>query len=347
MQDCTKLQKEAFQCGPEEMVVNHKHNFWSCKEKTNLSSWHPFMCYVTDNSPFLGRHFLAAPDPITDANKFSKVTEHSVYQFPTESSVDPEVDAASYHVGSRLQILVNNQSAAHLRLPVNTPGTHFCARTEPVRFLKSSKTNCLRELTAENCDGEQMSGEKYVDQFVSTSAHGVEKANTTVRYLCLSRRGENFVRIVKQDNRKINYGDPRYDPNNFTNCDILFLNSFFDPKSKICYNALLGIDYKFTWNGTNVTHANVTFRFADVPYMEFMENDTKAPKFYLSQKFSVSYEHAVKPPTLKVNSSSSNNTTSNSTRETLEVENEEIQLRSGNPGYIDGRPLIIGTLTSR
>lgn len=304
------------------------------------------MCYVTDNSPFLGRHFLPAPDHISDVNKFSKLTEHGVYQFPTESSVDPEVDAASYHLGARLQILVNNQSAEHLKLPVNTPGTHFCPLSKPVRFLKETKINCLTELTQENCDGEQMSGERYVDQFVSANAHGVEKANTSVRYLCLNTRGENFVRIMKRDNRKINYGDPHYEPNKFIDCDILFLNSFFDPKSRICYNALLALDYKFTWNGTNITHANVTFWFADVPYMDFMESDTKAPKMYLSQKFSVSFEHAVKAPILKPNSSS-NATISNSTKDEQMLDTDEIKLRSGNPGYLDGRPLIIGTLTTK
>jgi len=292
---------------------------------------------VTDNSPFLGQHFLTPPDQISDVNKFSKLTE-SVYQFPTESTVDPEVDALIYQVGAKINILAN-KTANHLLLPVNAPGTNFCPRDAPVRFLSSTKTNCLRELTPENCASDEISVDKYLEQIVSKTAHGAEKTNASVRYLCDTSKGEKYVRVQKQDNRKMSYGDES-SASRFIDCDSIFLTSFFEPRSRICYNALLRIDYIFTWNGTNITHVNATFKFADIPILEYKLDDTKAPKFYLSQQFTVKFEHVFVEKVV-------NETSNSSEPSNYDESSDALKWRSGNPGYIDGKPLILGTLTSR
>ncbi|XP_065343532.1 tectonic-1-like isoform X2 [Cloeon dipterum] len=330
--DCSASQKAAFQC-VTETEFNAKSNFWSCKEKSNLSSWHAFICYVTDNSPYLGRHFLTPPDHVTDYAKFSKLAEN-VYQFPSDSKVDLESNHLIYQFGSRLTLLPNNHSEEFLSMPDKIPGTNFCSRDKPIRYLKNRRTYCLRHLTAKSCEEHPVSIEKFLDKTLSKTVSSLEGMISTVNFLCMNKTSaRRFMRIMKRDSRELGYF-LNYDwRGEFTNCsETQFLSSFFDPRTKICYNSLLGVDYTIFWNGTNITSVETTFRLADIDVLEWRIKTS--PKFYLSQQFSVSFQHAE-------NTSSVSNETNSNFTEFAEI---AAGVRSGNPGYQDGNNLIVGNL---
>ncbi|XP_059483370.1 tectonic-1-like [Neocloeon triangulifer] len=336
--DCSVIQREAFECEQKE-TADSKHNFWSCREKTNLSSWHPFICYITDNSPFLGRHFLAPPEQINENNKFLKLAD-ATQQFANDHPAKAKVDPPVYKFGFKMKILPNNNSEDHFFLPTKVPGSNFCLLDKPVRFLINENTVCLRELSADSCANYPISVDKFLERVIGNTGQALETANITNNFMCLNKRGENFVRIQKRDNRVIDYYSKDGIKEKFEPCtDILFTNSFFDPRTGICYNALISAEYRITWNGTNITSVNATFKLADVSIKMYEKTDSKTPKFFLSQTFSFAFEH------WKANLHEMNES-QNSTNEVEEPKSNNLPKieRSGNPGYLDGKPLIIGTL---
>ena len=281
MQDCKLHDKESFQCleglgGGQQTPQDLDYN---CYYPGPFSpEWHSFLCYITNNNPYLGL-FFKNEKIIQEYQKYLSRVQRPKYSY--ENSV-LERDGVSfnlhYKVNRSTEMLLQSDNEL-TRGPLILPqpvSNGICISSIPVLFLKNFKHQCSLALSQQACENNPiLSYDSYIKDNDENSSEIIsaiisnlatlETVNATVNYLCL-KSALKFIKVNGLSKTAIKYMKDRWDTMEeyFEECDVSS-KPVYNSISKMCENVVLSVDYKFGWKGPNITMVNVEIIMGDVP----------------------------------------------------------------------------------
>lgn len=294
------------------------------------------MCVVMDNSPIKGTYYEYDSKPVPSPDQFpaSKLSENAIrpeYSFgQLLSATNDEVTRTQYTVGDRIQAAVANageysEEAADSAIPafrgfwqLPTNGVDGrCSESNPILFREAvvDSNTCIQETTNINtaCELRGFNARKYTSDLLIAKKHksGLDPLQ--------------YVNIIPGIIKKLN-SDGTY-----TEISGLVVNgtgvlpkTVYNTTTSICHNALVQAHYHVTYtpltSGSLPGSGTISSITVDAVLMDISGTGAKV----LEQEFLIDFVSDA-----AVASSSSNLPGYNTSR-------------SGNPGYITGRPVLAG-----
>ncbi len=222
-----------------------------------------------------------------------------------------------------------------LRMPMAGAGFAGRCALDKVRFLRDNNSSCVVHVDEDACDAKRspfLSARSFLRQekggggrpAVFASGKGDEEevfAQVRVRYHSTNRfnsKAEAEEQMVDSAERLLNaWSRDQSRDSNFVEASESG-NLRYDSSSAECRNVVVRVEYVVVWAGKNVVAVNADIHTADVKVGSSSDDDGRR----IWQLFSVTHAHT---------SAISSNSTS--------------PRKSGNPGYVRGRPLISGHLS--
>jgi tectonic-1/3 len=334
--ECSKQEVSNFETWSWDGCSNSSANDQAvrmCMSTTTLATVNPsfgireegpldgVMCVVKDNNPSKGFYFT---DPgVQPASLLSNIAVKPAHSFGHSAmTVTSESSRTKYTVGDRVQVAVldgNNAVPAFQGYwPLPTAGLDGrCTDANPVRFQEPVTSNtCIRETQdlVADCAAMGLNARRYTsDLLIVKNYQGPVKRLTPVsQYL-------NIVPGVVRDSANIIPGLT------INNTGVLPATSY-DTTTATCVNVLVSAHYHVHYNpstsGTETkdSGAEITSITVDAVLMNISGTGAKS----ILQEFLVDFRSTATPST------------------SLAQNNNYNKSRSGNPGYMVGRPVLAG-----
>ena len=298
-QDCSLEQKSSFSCtgGLEDGQKTERLVEENCKHHLSESlhsEWAYLLCYVIQNTPYLGQYFVTQKKVDTlAAFSDSLVYKKDCFDFRrrTVGEVSNNNVFAYYKYGSLIKVMdLNNEGVLgskprHFEMPANILYPNgVCIDSIPVRFLVNREAHCVRAISRNLCEkavNSPLSAESHIiaDSMIKTSSIsgflpvamdslGQNSVQTEQKFLCVSNGSDYIVFSNKVFRPNIPLNSEVLESElSLSNCsgsveDIL--KTSYDEKQEVCHNVLISVSYEFIWKGTDILNLTATYILADV-----------------------------------------------------------------------------------
>ena len=348
--NCTSEARQSFPClgGLQGGIDEGKIGERNCSRVATPfdSPFHSLLCIYKDNSPYLGEYY-DIPPKIETLSGYDHQTSKIVKKVPdyevTVKQGPSENDTEHYKYGVSVKTLYDRREGVlgKLSLPLHSL-TGGCV-TSPVRFLKNSKSVCTNPLSSQVCLGAKntlFDHQMYLMSFpgiantpnfaqVLAKNNFLDTVKTTVKYFTTDT-AENYVNKntdeesvdevddiddvfdkILNERKNIQFKE-NVENGNIREYEKLQENAHYDPEENACKNLVLEARYTFSWAGYQILGAQVDILLGNISLTNL------GADLAIRQHFQVEFVHVNKSAKVKKPS----------------------QLRSGNPGYIQGKPLI-------
>ena len=366
LKDCSDFENESANCIPGFFggATSERPFEFSCQASwPDARDWQPFLCVAINNSPFTGYFYnLTSPSLAQDSASFNSLARNKKresFTFMENEERRTTISSGLYTVGTSIKTAANAEDVNYVRATVGVlslPQTVFnglCSQDVPVRFLEQVSSRCVLELEESLCNSQSpWSALNYLMpiqldrptcvQPPSVLAQGrlnetggpPELATTDVRYYCTDIAAFVSAAAKESENSLTNNSSSlfessaqeRADPTRcaFDDGETLPPAPVFNKTTRLCTNVVVKVEYEFEWRDRRIdaVKARVTLGNVQIPAVKTntgLVTSTDAINT-LSQSFSVNFTHS---PLLN----SSN------------IREAPFQ-RSGNPGYLLGRPVL-------
>nr|XP_053647141.1 tectonic-2-like [Cherax quadricarinatus] len=282
--DCSSFDKTSFSClqgldggqSTDKIVDNN------CKyEKPYSPEWHDFLCFITENNPYLGLFYKPEPS-LHDFKKYlSRLKSHTYsYEDTTTRTQDQQQDPY-YVFGSHVEtvILTNNSVVRSILSLPQQILNGLCVNIIPIHFLEDFSYECSLALSSEVCTSEsRLSAATYLQKAngivrdpyegfpqVIGNLTNLQIINVSVEYTCLQ---DTYKFIKLQGFSIFAQGFPsqvgkkkEYESEECNENDIPFYNE----TSQMCENVVLSVEYNIGWRGPSISEVNAKIMIGTVP----------------------------------------------------------------------------------
>jgi len=340
--DCSSAEKSDFNQTANAGCLNEEetksHMCYDSSVQVNPSygmQTHPLdgvMCVVMDNSPIKGTYYqydsLSIPSPEQfPASKMSDKDIAPAYSFGAKG-LTPNVDTKrdQYTVGDRIQAAVVGAGGVdavpafkgYWQLPTRGVDGR-CSESNPILFRRAvvSSNKCIRETTniASSCALRGFDAGKYTSDLLIVKTHKkiVERLTPVSTYTKI------IPGVVKKLNADGSYTEIA---NLVVNGTGVLPETIYNTTTSTCQNALLKAHYHVTY--TPPTSGTGSGTIASITVDAVLMDIAGAGAKVIEQEFLVDF------------------ISDTDVTESLELNNNYNTSRSGNPGYITGRPVLAG-----
>jgi len=371
-QDCSDFETKSSTCIPGFFggATSEKPFEFSCQASwPDSRDWQPFLCVAINNSPFVG-YFYNVTDPSLsqDSLSFNTLAEkkkRETFAFLESEERQQPVSGGLYTAETTIKTAANSEDVTYARATLGVlslPQTVFnglCSQSAPVRFLEEVSSRCVLELEESLCNSQSpWSALNYLmpiklsrppcrlppavlaqGRLNDTVGGAPELASTEVRYICtdvteyVSMTTQNSQDLVTINSSSLFESNaPRnksLERCSFDDGESLPPSPVFNSTTRVCSNVVVKVEYEFKWHERRIdaVKASVTLGNVQIPPIKPKTSlaTSTASVNTISQSFSVKFLHS---PLL--NSSSVHT----------------LFQRSGNPGYLRGRPVLSRLLDS-
>lgn len=355
-QDCSDVENGSSTCIPGFFggATAEKPFQFSCQASwPDSTDWQPFLCVTINNNPLIGYFYnLTSPPLAQDSSGFNTLSakrKREAFTFSESEERQTSISSGFYTAGTTIKTATNTEDKNYARATLGVlslPQSVFnglCVQNTAVRFLKDVSSGCVFESEESLCNSQSpWSALNYLmpnklsqpgcplpPAVLAEGSLGdivgeiPAIANTEVQYFCIS----DAIDSVSTTAQKL--GEARCD---FDDGDSLPPAPFFNKTTRTCSNVVTKVEYEFTWYGRRIdaVQAQITLGSVAIPFVRDMVQVVTSDTFIntVGQNFSVRFLHALR-----------NSSNSSSVRQT------PVQ-RSGNPGYVLGRPVLGRLLNS-
>ena len=300
---------------------------------------------------------LTSPSLAQDATSFSTLADkkkREVFTFFESEERQTSFSGGLYSAGTTIKTAANTEDVNYARATLgilNLPQSVFnglCSQNAAVRFLEDVSSGCVLELEESLCNSESpWSALNYVmpnklsrpacplppavlaEGRLNDTVGGLPKVSTTeVQYYCTDVAEHVFKASVQSDSSALFENNTQQSKTSerceFDDGETLPPAPVFNQTTRICSNVVFKVEYEFKWRERRVdaVQAKVTLGDVEIPEIKANYDLATSNKFIstVGQSFSVKFLHS-----LLLNSSSASQTPFQ---------------RSGNPGYVRGRPVL-------
>lgn len=365
-QDCSDIENKSSTCIPGFFggATSEKPFEFSCQASwPDSRDWQPFLCVTINNSPVIGYFYNVTSPPLAqDAISFNTLAEkkkREVFTFLESEERRTSISGGLYTAGATIKTAANSEDVNYARATLGVltlPQSVFndlCLQNAAVRFLQEFSSHCVLELEESFCNSQSSwSALNYLmpnklsrpacplppvvlaEGRLNDTVGGIpETAVTDVQYFCAgvvayvsktTQGSEDSVRIngssLFESNSQENKTPERCE---FDDGETVPPAPFFNKTTRICSNVVVKVEYEVKWRERRIDaiKASVTLGNVQIPAIKAKSGLATSNTFIntVSQSFSVRFLHS------PLNSSSASQTPFQ---------------RSGNPGYLLGRPVL-------
>ena len=349
-QDCSDVENGSSTCIPGFFggATAEKPFQFSCQASwPDSTDWQPFLCVTINNNPLIGYFYnLTSPPLAQDSSGFNTLSakrKREAFTFSESEERQTSISSGFYTAGTTIKTATNTEDKNYARATLGVlslPQSVFnglCVQNAAVRFLKDVSSGCVFESEESLCNSQSpWSALNYLmpnklsqpacplppavlaeGSLGDTVGEIPVIASTEVQYFCIS----DAIDSVSKTAQKL--GEARC---NFDDGDSLPPAPFFNKTTRTCSNVVTKVEYEFTWYGRRIdaVQAQITLGSVAIPFVRDMVQLVTSDTFIntVGQNFSVRFLHALR-----------NSSNFSSVRQT------PVQ-RSGNPGYVLGRPVL-------
>ncbi|XP_046391177.1 tectonic-1-like [Ischnura elegans] len=355
--DCTAEQWQISNCSPMDYGESDFLSLTdsSCCRSMDRSTYF----YVhANNSAVLGFKYEDV-GKVEDIEGFEKILlggNHQLFAKKTSLKLGKEEESLSlYERGTNIQIYEDETAEIlPMALPYPLIGTSFCTATTSIQFLVDKSWSCTWSVTAEECEAAfspfhllqymfQSGNESFWSAFEKPPPRIVKNiskknlADSSVVLNCY-KNGSDYI-VTSSNFLGLKTGD-MIECDDFNN----ILSTSYDKVDGICLNVVMGVELEFFWKGSEIVKLNARYALVDIPILS--GNDSLENSVNRSQM-----SHHQKRLVYKQKSGVLINQTFKVTfrlykdgKDSTPVMPVDVIMRSGNPGYLIGRPLISGIL---
>ncbi|KAG8224138.1 hypothetical protein J437_LFUL005472 [Ladona fulva] len=368
--DCSPEQIQIFHCldmQPETEVTMHLKSLDCHLRSYWTPNWFPLLCYVKNNSAVLGFNYndIKILDSQVDFLKIVDQQRFYTFAHPHTQEISSSINIdRSYTYGSRIQVFSEHLKEVSLfELPYPAISGLSCTTSRPVQFLLNSSWKCKQSITAQDCDSSSspynlmnfvISGKndslwQLANIFPPKLMKNLKDKSigeVFVKNICL-HSGSDFGWITKRifNLEEIKVPLPQTEEYIVECGEFLeLLKTSYDANNALCQNVLVGAEFIFEWSGSEIVRLNATYVLTDIAvshsnslnkgrtyyhsHREFLmkRKNLERNKAYVTQIFNVGYIPQGKE------------------MKKFSPSQENASLKSGNPGYLIGKPLISGNL---
>jgi len=351
--NCTSEAKMTFPCtgGLQGGIDEGKLLESNCSRTSTPfdSPFHSLLCIHTENSPYLGEYYEIPIKIETLSGYDHQMANKGKKPLSFEASGNPvpsENNTEHYKYGVSVKTLYDRREGVlgKLSLPLQSL-TGACVQS-PVRFLKNSESVCTKPLSSEVCmtaKNTLFDHQMYIMSFpgiantpnfaqVLAKNNFLETVKTTVNYYTTDST-DKYINVNSDENlleetddlnhiigklSKIEKGakfKENIENENIRDYEKLQENAHYDPEENACKNLVLEARYTFSWAGYEILDVEVDILLGNISLSDLGKDDTD---LHIRQYFKVEFIHVNKTA----------------------AEKKPKHQRSGNPGYITGKPLI-------
>lgn len=362
-QDCSEFENKSSTCIPGFFggATSERPFEFSCQASwPDSKDWQPFLCVSINNSPVIGYFYnVTSPSLAQDSASFNTLSgkrKRSVFSY-VESEERRTANAGGlYTVGTTVKTAANAEDGTYSRATLGVlslPQTVFnglCSQNTPVKFLEEVSSRCVLQLEESLCNSQSpWSALNYLMPIklsglpcsfppavlaqggLNDTGGTPELANTEVQYFCTDITAYvSMTTRVSGDSVTSNtsslFESVTQESADLTRCafddgETLPPAPVFNKTTRMCLNVVVKVEYEFEWRERRIdaVKAIVTLGNVQIPSVNTktgLVSSTNAITT-ISQNFSVKFIHTL-------NSSSALDTFQ----------------RSGNPGYLRGRPVL-------
>ena len=342
VQDCSTDDRQVFRSCIQSQVgglsrSEQSEHSCSSRDSAQWSDWESLVCVAVDNNPSLGLYYDRPQTVSTETTYDTLRSRHK--ETVTSFQAKPRTESTSqlsigYRHGDVIRTVPSGGSSSQNGQFSLPEGGDICAENVPVRFLVDRKSECVLEMTSSSCAVTSLfSSWSYIlpDELSSTNCPSTNfklvSGNSTVPvcsvvYFC--RRTVPFV-----NNRTglatLNQTSPPTTSQDVL-CDTSDLNvpptPSQDTVNNFCHNSVVAVSYHIFWRGEQIVGLSANVTLASVR----IGNGSISSFIVLSAS-----HHFIHRPASQGGGCPSSDWAVPATR-------------SGNPGYVQGRPLLSGRL---
>lgn len=365
-QDCSDFESKSSTCisGFFGGATSERPFEFSCQASwPDARTWQPFLCVVIVNSPLIGYFFnFTSPSASSDSasyNSLASTKKREPFSFVESEGRQTTLSGGFYRAGETIKTAANAEDVRYVGATLGVlslPQPVFnglCSQTTPVRFLEEFSSRCVLELDQAFCSSQSpWSALNYVmptklgrpacllppavlaqGRLNDTAGAPPELANTDVRYYCGDVSAYVSMTPEAPGDLQLNtsslFGTNSTETPAFERCvfdtgETIPPAPAFNKTTRVCSNVVVRVEYEFKWRERRIdaVMGKVTLGNVQLPALKPQTGRATSDNFVntLGQTFSVKFLHS--PQII------------NSTKNPIPFE------RSGNPGYLRGRPVL-------
>ena len=365
-QDCSDFESKSSTCisGFFGGATSERPFEFSCQASwPDARTWQPFLCVVIVNSPLIGYFFnFTSPSAASDSASFNSLAstkKREPFRFVESEGRQTTLSGGFYRAGETIKTAANAEDVRYVGATLGVlslPQPVFnglCSQTTPVRFLEEFSSRCVLELDQAFCSSQSpWSALNYVmptklgrpacllppavlaqGRLNDTAGAPPELANTDVRYYCGDVSAYVSMTPEAPGDLQLNssslFGTNSTETPAFQRCvfdtgETIPPAPAFNKTTRVCSNVVVRVEYEFKWRERRIdaVMGKVTLGNVRLPALKPQTGRATSDNFVntLGQTFSVKFLHS--PQII------------NSTKNQIPFE------RSGNPGYLRGRPVL-------
>lgn len=365
-QDCSDFESKSSTCisGFFGGATSERPFEFSCQASwPDTRTWQPFLCVVIVNSPLIGYFFnFTSPSAASDSASFNSLAstkKRETFSFVESEGRQTTLSGGFYRAGETIKTAANAEDVRYVGATLGVlslPQPVFnglCSQTTPVRFLEQFSSRCVLELDQAFCSSQSpWSALNYVmptklgrpacllppavlaqGRLNDTAGAPPELANTDVRYYCGDVSAYVSMTPEAPGDLQLNtsslFGTNSTETPAFERCvfdtgETIPPAPAFNKTTRVCSNVVVRVEYEFKWRERRIdaVMGKVTLGNVHLPALKPQTGRATSDNLVntLGQTFSVKFLHS--PQII------------NSTKNQIPFE------RSGNPGYLRGRPVL-------
>lgn len=365
-QDCSDFESKSSTCisGFFGGATSERPFEFSCQASwPDTRTWQPFLCVVIVNSPLIGYFFnFTSPSAASDSASFNSLAstkKREPFSFVESEGRQTTLSGGFYRAGETIKTAANAEDVRYVGATLGVlslPQPVFnglCSQTTPVRFLEQFSSRCVLELDQAFCSSQSpWSALNYVmptklgrpacllppavlaqGRLNDTAGAPPELANTDVRYYCGDVSAYVSMTPEAPGDLQLNTSSlfgtnstetPAFERCEFDTGETIPPAPAFNKTTRVCSNVVVRVEYEFKWRERRIdaVMGKVTLGNVQLPALKPQTGRATSDNFVntLGQTFSVKFLHS--PQII------------NSTKNQIPFE------RSGNPGYLRGRPVL-------
>lgn len=365
-QDCSDFESKSSTCisGFFGGATSERPFEFSCQASwPDTRTWQPFLCVVIVNSPLIGYFFnFTSPSAASDSASFNSLAstkKREPFSFVESEGRQTTLSGGFYRAGETIKTAANAEDVRYVGATLGVlslPQPVFnglCSQTTPVRFLEQFSSRCVLELDQAFCSSQSpWSALNYVmptklgrpacllppavlaqGRLNDTAGAPPELANTDVRYYCGDVSAYVSMTPEAPGDLQLNTSSlfgtnstetPAFERCEFDTGETIPPAPAFNKTTRVCSNVVVRVEYEFKWRERRIdaVMGKVTLGNVQLPALKPQTGRATSDNFVntLGQTFSVKFLHS--PQII------------NSTKNPIPFE------RSGNPGYLRGRPVL-------
>lgn len=365
-QDCSDFESKSSTCisGFFGGATSERPFEFSCQASwPDTRTWQPFLCVVIVNSPLIGYFFnFTSPSAASDSASFNSLAstkKRETFSFVESEGRQTTLSGGFYRAGETIKTAANAEDVRYVGATLGVlslPQPVFnglCSQTTPVRFLEEFSSRCVLELDQAFCSSQSpWSALNYVmptklgrpacllppavlaqGRLNDTPGAPPELANTDVRYYCGDVSAYVSMTPEAPGDLQLNTSSlfgtnstetPAFERCEFDTGETIPPAPAFNKTTRVCSNVVVRVEYEFKWRERRIdaVMGKVTLGNVQLPALKPQTGRATSDNLVntLGQTFSVKFLHS--PEII------------NSTKNQIPFE------RSGNPGYLRGRPVL-------